>query len=165
MATCSSQGCSLTTTPSPGKAAGAGVINSSLNGCVVGTPSGPEAALLKATASVRTAHHRHRQHRPGCKFHPQYQQQQAAAAGGHMQPPHMQQLPSSPSMGGLMPQSSLRTALQQLESMASIKAARIMDKLNAGLQKVTSHRVFEGVLRQGTVGKEVRRGHSTVGRI
>jgi hypothetical protein len=56
-----------------------------------------------------------------------------------------------------MPQSSLRTALQQLESMASYKAARIMDKLNAGLQKVTSHRVFEGVLRQGTVGREVRR--------
>lgn len=54
-----------------------------------------------------------------------------------------------------MPQSSLRTALQQLESMASYKAARIMDKLNAGLQKVTSHRVFDGVLRQGTVGREV----------
>lgn len=54
-----------------------------------------------------------------------------------------------------MPQSSLRTALQQLETMASVRAARIMDKLNAGLQKMTSHRVFDGVLRHGVVGREV----------
>lgn len=54
-----------------------------------------------------------------------------------------------------MTQSSLRTALQQLETMASVRAARIKDKLNAGLQRMTSHRVFDGVFRHGVVGREV----------
>lgn len=102
-------------------------------------------------SSVRTAHHRHRQHKPGCKF---YQQQQAQAQ--QQTPPGAHLAPSSPSTGGLLPQSSLRTALQQLETMASYRAGRIMDKLNAGLQKMASHRVFDGVLRQGMVGREVR---------
>ena len=153
----SSQGCSLTTTPSPGKAAamsGLGVtVSSSVNGCAAAaSPAVQESLMLKMTPSVRTAPHRHRQHKPGCRFHPQQQQQQASGQGQQLP---LQQLPSSPSLNGLMPQSSLRTALQQLESMASIKAARIMDRLNAGLQRMTSHRVFDGVLRQGTVGKEV----------
>lgn len=160
----SSQGCSLATSPSPGKALAMAATNgntvsrASMNGCAA-APSGAAsepAQLLRMTSSVRTAHHRHRQHRPGCKFHPQSQQQsqqQTPTSAQHQLPP------SSPSTGGLMPQSSLRTALQQLESMASYKAARIMDKLNAGLQKMTSHRVFDGVLRQGTVGREVREMH------
>lgn len=159
-----SHSCSLTTSPSPGKAPAATAAPCTTpvvaynSGCAAGHV-GHDVPLLKMASSVRTPHHRHRQHRPGCRFHPQQQAQQQAVPGhAQQQPSKLQQhtSPSSPSAGGLAPQSSLRTALQQLESMASLKAARIVDKLNAGLQKMTSHRVFDGVLRNGTVGKEVR---------
>jgi hypothetical protein len=158
-ATSSSVGCShsLTTTPSPGKALGAtasaGTASNGIspNGCLPAAAASEPTKLLMPSSSVRTAHHRHRQHKPGCRFH---QQQQAHAQ--QQTPPGAQLAPLSPSTGGLLPQSSLRTALQHLETMASYRAGRIMDKLNAGLQKMTSHRVFDGVLRQGMVGREVR---------
>jgi hypothetical protein len=124
-----------------------------MNGSIGASPAGPEVSTkLKMTASLRLAHHRHRQHKPTCRY---YQQQQVQPQPGLPAIPQQPATPTNSSSGGLAPQSSLRTALQQLETMASLRASRIMDKLNAGLQKVTSHRVFDGVLRQGTVGKEV----------
>jgi hypothetical protein len=176
----SSYSCSAASSPSPGK-----LLAVSGDGGGGGSGGG----MLLTSTSARPAHHRQRLHRPGCRFYyeqqllaqqapqqqflPQQLQQQLAQQGPQLSQngslPLAQQAPQqhqpglppvSPTFGGvLQSQSSLRTALQQLESMASLKAARIMDKLNAGLLKMTSstNRVLDGMaLKCGVVGKEVR---------
>jgi hypothetical protein len=184
----SSRSCSVASSPSPGKLAGpTAAASAAAAGAGDALVGGPLVATTSVRLPhYRHRQHRPGCRHYVCE---QQQQQQVLSHGGgslHLQQPsprsqngalpqQYQQQPSplshcsgmqqplhapvSPSTGMLQSQGSLRTALQQLESMASLKAARIMDKLNAGLLKMTSHRVFDGMaIKCSVAGREVRGG-------